>query len=139
MYFHYFILKTKEGFYMNEYNNHGINFPDSNDITTKSLLGKWSEKIIIDIKYCLTKIYSNNNINFIKHLFQDTYNKIYVISLVLFDLVENRNLNNIIKSVYSKNSNEYYLFLKFQKLYNNINNWNTNDIYNIKLRKILNL
>ena len=125
---------------MNEYNNHGINFLDSNDITTKSLLGKWSEKIIIDIKYCLTKIYSNDNINFIKFLFQDTYNKIYVISLVLFDLVENRNLNNIIKSVYSKNSNEYYLFLKFQKLYNNIDNWNKNDIKNnIKLRKILNL
>lgn len=125
---------------MNEYNNHGINLSDSNDITTKSLLGKWSKKIIIDIKYCLTKIYSNDNINFIKFLFQDTYNKIYVISLVLFDLVENRNLNNIIKSVYSKNSNEYYLFLKFQKLYNNIDNWNKNDIKNnIKLRKILNL
>lgn len=117
-----------------------INFSDEimSEMTTKGLLGKWCETIFREIKYCLKNYYiKTNNVgvgcdNFVKTLFSETDSNINHITKLLEDLTirELYGIEDIFIAVYGVQSDEVYTLRKFKELYEKIDEWDTDFMWN---------
>ena len=117
-----------------------INFPDSvmSDMTTKGLLGKWTEMVISDVQVAVFKYYAETqnidagDLNFVRSLFISTNDRIRAITPVLEDLC-NRNLYGIVDitiAVFGVDSDEVFVLREFLKRMERINEWDTDFMWN---------
>ena len=116
------------------------NFPDSvmSDMTTKGLLGKWTEMVISDVQWAVLKYYAKTrnidagDLNFVRSLFVTTNDKIKILTPVLEDLC-NRNLygiEDITIAVFGVGSDEVFVLREFLKRMQRINEWDTDFMWN---------
>lgn len=123
-----------------EYGNN-INFSDDivGTLSTKSLIGKWTNYIMENVIFCLYKYYSNSehntdagNIEAVRTIFTNTIKEISMITPILSDLInpQYKGLENILITVYGVCSDEIYAYETFINLAVKVNMWNENDMWN---------
>ena len=116
------------------------NFPDSvmSDMTTKGLLGKWTDMVISDAQRAVLKYYAKTrnidagDLSFVRSLFVATNDKIKILTPVLEDLC-NRNLygiEDITIAVFGVGSDEVFVLREFLKRMQRINEWDTDFMWN---------
>lgn len=115
------------------------NFPNDvlSGMTAKGLIGKWTETIVRDLRYCLEKFHLSSNkgtiedFRYIKREFSRTKEEIDLLTKVLEDLMakEIKGTKEILDAIFGEDSNEGYLWEIFQKLYGNMEDWKIKELW----------
>jgi hypothetical protein len=122
-----------------QYGNN-TSFPDSvmSDMTTRGLLGKWTEMIFSEVKGALFKYHMRSrNMDFgykntTAIYFNDAWRMIEEVTPVLEDLVNESiyGIEDIFLAVFGVGSDEVYALREFLRLHGKMGNWDEDCMWN---------